>query len=92
MTYDTPVAKVSALCDDLRAFLMAEELVDKERIVIGFSDMDDTALTVLVQCHVVADTYPAEIEFRHRLLSEIAKQRTKHGVLFYPISTRRHPP
>jgi MscS family membrane protein len=89
--YDTPLTKVNALCNELRAFLLADEAVDPERVIVNFSEMDDVAMTVLVQCHVVADTLPEEMAIRHRLLSEIAKLRTKHDVLFYPVGIRRHP-
>ncbi len=91
VTYDTPPEKVNALCAELRTFLLADERVDAERVVVNLNEMDDVAMTVLVQCHVVADTHPAEMEIRHLILEEIARLRIKHGVFFYPVGIRRHP-
>ena len=91
VSYDTPPDKITALCDDVRAFLQTEEKVDQERIIVNLSEMDDTAMTVLVQCHFEVDTQAAELEIRHRLLAEIARLRTKHGVLFYPAGIGRLP-
>jgi MscS family membrane protein len=91
VTYDTPSPKINAMCEELRSFLLADERVDPERVIVSLNEMDDVAMTVLVQCHVAVDTHPAEMEFKHGLLSEIAKLRIKHGVLFYPVGIRRHP-
>ena len=91
VAYDTPPDKVSAMCTDIRAFLMAEERVDSERVIVDLSEMDDVALTVLVQCHFEAETQAVELEIRHKLLAEIARLRTKHGVLYYPAGVGRLP-
>jgi len=91
VAYDTPPDKVTALCKDLRAFLKKAEKVDPERVIVELSEVDDTAMTVLVQCYFEADTQAAELELRHKLLAEIARLRTKHGVLFYPAGVGRLP-
>jgi len=91
VAYDTPPDKVNALCDDLREFLKGDERVDSERVIVDLAEMDDTAMTVLVQCHFEADTQAVELEIRHRLISEIARLRAKHGVLFYPAGVGRLP-
>jgi len=89
VAYDTPPEKLDALCTDLRAFLAGEEKVDGERIIVDLSEMDDTAMTVFVQCHFEAETQAVELELRHKLLTEIVRLRDKHGVLFYPAGVGR---
>jgi MscS family membrane protein len=91
VSYDTPPDKLNALCHDLREFLSGEDKVDSERIIVDLSELDDTAMTVLVQCHFEAETQAVELEMRHKLLAEIARLRIKHGVLFYPAGVGRLP-
>jgi len=91
VAYDTPPEKLDALCGDLRDFLGSDEKIDKERIIVNLSEVDDTAMTVLVQCYFEAATQAAELELRHKVLTEIARLRSKHGVLFYPAGVGRLP-
>jgi MscS family membrane protein len=91
VAYDTPPDKVDALCADLRAFLAEDEKVDNTRIIVNLSEVDDTAMTVLVQCHFEAPSQAIELELRHNLFLEIARLRQKHGVLFYPAGVGRLP-
>jgi MscS family membrane protein len=89
VAYDTPPDKINALCSELREFLSGEERIDSERIIVDLSEMDDTAMTVLVQCHFEAENQTAELELRHKVLGEISRLRAKHGVLFYPAGVGR---
>ncbi len=82
--YDTPPEKLNALCNDLRDYLKSDEKVDPERIIVNLSEMDDTGISVLVQCHFEAASQAEELEIRHRLFTEIMTLRIQHGVLFYP--------
>jgi len=91
VSYDTPPSNLNALSDDLRAFLSADDKLDQDRIIVSLSDMDDTAITVLVQCHCQAATQAEEMECRHKVLTEIMRLRSKHGVLFYPAGVARLP-
>lgn len=91
IAYDTPPDRITALCDDLRSFLLADEKIDHDRVIVNLSETDDVAMTVLVQCHVEADTQAAELEVRHRILTQIATLRAKHNAPFYPASISRLP-
>lgn len=91
VSYDTPPEKLNALCSDLRTYLENEELVDSSRVIVNLSDVDDVAMTVLVQCHFDAETQTAELELRHKVLAEITRLRIKNGVLFYPVGIGRLP-
>ena len=89
--YDTPAASVNSFCSDLRAFLAEFEGVQADNTIIDFSEMDDTALSVLVQCRFEVSTQADELEMRHRLFVEIMELRKKHGIPFYPAGIARLP-
>ncbi len=91
VSYDTPVDKLNALCTDIRNYLNELEGVDPEKVIVNLSDMDDTGLTVLVQCNFEVENQAEELEMRHRLLTEISRMRHEHGVLFYPAGVARLP-
>ena len=89
--YDSPSESVNALCTDIRAFLMEFDGVQAEKVIVDFSDMDDTAMTVLVQCNFEVGTQAEELEMRHRLFTEIMRLRRLHGILFFPAGITKLP-
>ena len=91
VSYDAPVEAVNALCSDIREYLVTMDGVQDDKIIVDLSEMDDVAMTVLVQCHFEVASQAEELELRHKLFSEIIRLRQKHGVLFFPAGVGRLP-
>jgi len=89
--YDSASSAVNSLCSDIRGFLAEFEGVQSEKIIVDLSDMDDTAMTVLVQCNFEVGSQIEELEMRHKLFTEIMRLRRIHGILFYPAGISRLP-
>ncbi len=91
VSYDAPVEAINNLCHDIRSFLLTMDGVQDDKVIVDLAEMDDIAMTVLVQCHFEVSSQADELEMRHKLFSEIIRLRQKYGVLFFPAGVGRLP-
>jgi MscS family membrane protein len=89
VAYGTTPDKIDSICDDLKLFLSTETAIDQERIIVKLAEADDIAMTILLQCHIEADTQAAELEVRHRILTEVARLRAKHSAHYHPVGVSK---
>jgi len=88
LTYDTPPERIEAFCDGVRAILQARPEVRQDAIVVNFTALNTSSLDVLVNYHIKADTWAAELDLRQAVLAEVLRLAGRLPVSFaFPTQT-----
>ncbi len=86
LTYDTPVDKVQAFVEGVRAILAAHPMVEKT-YEVHFHGMGASSLDILVYYHVVSSDWSGELQTRGQNLLEFMRLADALGVSFAFPST-----
>ncbi len=88
LAYDTPVPKVQAFCETLRAVLSGMPGIRKDYYMVEFQGFGDSTLNILLYCFMVCDTWNQELRIRTHLNLEILRIAEELGVSFaFPTQT-----
>ena len=88
LAYDTPVPKVQAFCETLRAVLSGMPGIRKDYYIVEFQSFGDSTLNVLLYCFMICDTWNEELRIRTHLNLEILRIAQELGVSFaFPTRT-----
>ncbi len=87
VTYDTPIDKLQAVLDDVRALLRSDPGVHQDLVVVSFSDFADSSLRVQVLYFTSDPDWQAHMAVRERVNIAILRAFAARGVSFaYPTS------
>ncbi len=88
LSYDTPVPKVQAFCEAVRALLSGMPGMRKDYYLVEFQSFGDSSLNVLLYCFMVCDDWNEELRIRTHLNLEILRVAEQLGVSFaFPTRT-----
>ncbi len=88
LAYDTPVPKVQAFCETLRAVLSGMPGIRKDYYMVEFQSFGDSTLNILLYCFMICDTWNQELRIRTHLNLEILRIAEELGVSFaFPTQT-----
>jgi MscS family membrane protein len=80
VTYDTPLEKLQAFIEGIRAIVQANPNTQKDTYEIHFSGFSPTGLEVYVHFYTVRLTWSEELRERHNVFSEILRLTVALGV------------
>jgi MscS family membrane protein len=87
VTYDTPVEKVQAVLEALRAFLRAEPGVHQGQIVVSLADLADSSLRIQILYFTADPDWESHMMVRERVNIGILRVFNAQGVsIAYPTS------
>tara|TARA_R110002096_G_scaffold143328_3_gene299193 strand:+ start:54413 stop:56137 length:1725 start_codon:yes stop_codon:yes gene_type:complete len=88
LSYDTPVPKVQAFCESVRALLSGMPGVRKDYYIVEFQSFGDSSLNVLLYCFMVCENWNEELRIRTHVNLEILRVAEQLGVSFaFPTQT-----
>ena len=82
LRYDTRRDTILAVCERIRAMLVADENVYAEPIRVRFTDFDDDAILIKVHAFLRTADYPTSLEYRERLNLGIMSIVEEEGARF----------
>lgn len=88
LAYDTPVAKVQAFCEAVRALIAGMPGMRKDYYLVEFKGFGESSLDIMVYCFMVTDGFVEEMRIRTHLNLEILRIAEELGVSFaFPTRT-----
>ena len=88
LAYDTPVPKVQAFCEGLRALLSGMPGIRKDYYMVEFQSFGNSTLNILLYCFMTCDSWNEELRIRTHLNLEILRLAKALGVSFaFPTQT-----
>lgn len=88
VTYDTPVERIEAFVEGIRAIVWAAERTRKDKFEVHLSRLADSSLDVTLHCYVEAAEWSDELVARHDILLEVLRLAESLGVRFaFPTRT-----
>jgi MscS family membrane protein len=78
--YDARAESLNAFCEELRAWLAAQEEIVQGTAIVQVSDFSETSIGLLVQCQFKVSTQAEELAERHALATKILELRQTHKV------------
>jgi len=88
LSYDTPVPKMQAFCEAVRALCSGMPGIRKDYYIVEFQGFGDSSLNVLLYCFMVCDSWNQELRIRTHLNLEILRVAEQLGVSFaFPTQT-----
>jgi MscS family membrane protein len=88
LTYDTPVPRIQAFVEAIRAVISAHPKTRKDEYEVHFSSLGSHSLDVMLHCYVEAATWSEELAARHALFLQILRVAEALGVRFaFPTRT-----
>ncbi|HAT10284.1 MAG TPA: hypothetical protein DCS97_06765 [Planctomycetes bacterium] len=84
ITYGTPTEKIEAFCNAVREMLRARESVKADAVEVWFNALGASSLDILVNYHLKAATWSAELEHRQAILLSVVQiaERLQIGFAF----------
>jgi MscS family membrane protein len=88
LSYDTPVPKVQAFCEALRALITGMPGMRKDYFLVEFHSFGDSTLNIMLYCFMICDDWNEELRIRTHLNLEIMRVAQELGVSFaFPTQT-----
>lgn len=88
LAYDTPVERVEAFVEGVRAILWASDKTRKDNFEVHLTQLASSSLEVMLHCYVEVETWTEELTARHDLLLEVLRLAEALGVRFaFPTRT-----
>jgi MscS family membrane protein len=88
LSYDTPVPKVQAFCETVRALISGMPGMRKDYYLVEFQSFGDSTLNILLYCFMVCKDWNEELRIRTHLNLEIMRVAQELGVSFaFPTQT-----
>ena len=88
VTYDTPVERIEAFVEGIRAIVWASERTRKDKFEVHLSRLANSSLDVTLHCYVEAAEWSDELVTRHDILLEVLRLAESLGVRFaFPTQT-----
>jgi MscS family membrane protein len=88
LSYDTPVPKVQAFCEGVRALITGMPGMRKDYFLVEFHSFGDSTLNIMLYCFMICDDWNEELRIRTHLNLEIMRVAQELGVSFaFPTQT-----
>jgi MscS family membrane protein len=88
LVYGTPPERVTAFCEGVRAILLARPAVKQDAVTVAFTNLGTSALEVLVNYHLSAPSWDAELAERQAVLLAVIRLADSLQVAFaFPTQT-----
>jgi MscS family membrane protein len=88
LTYDTPVPKVQAFCEAVRALISGMPGMRKDYYMVEFQSFGNSSLNILLYCFMICKDWNEELRIRTHLNLEIMRVAQELGVSFaFPTQT-----
>jgi MscS family membrane protein len=88
LSYDTPVPKVQAFCESLRALISGMPGMRRDYYLVEFHSFGDSTLNIMLYCFMVCKDWNEELRIRTHLNLEIMRVAQEIGVSFaFPTQT-----
>ncbi len=88
LTYDTPVAKIQAFCEAVRALISGMPGMRKDYYLVEFQSFGASSLNILLYCFMQCKDWNEELRIRTHLNLEIMRIAQELGVSFaFPTQT-----
>jgi MscS family membrane protein len=88
LSYDTPVPKVQAFCEAVRALISGMPGMRKDYYLVEFHSFGDSTLNIMLYCFMICKDWNEELRIRTHLNLEIMRIANEMGVSFaFPTQT-----
>lgn len=88
VTYASTPAQLRQAVERIRAMLAAHPALDKESILVRFTEFGASSLDILIQCHTIATEFPAHLEARENICLTIMEILEELGLeIAFPSRT-----
>lgn len=88
LSYDTPVPKVEAFCESVRALISGLPGMRRDYYLVEFKGFGDSTLDIMLYCFMVCKDWNEELRIRTHLNLEIMRVAQELGVSFaFPTRT-----
>lgn len=88
VTYDTPPELLQTFVDGIRSIIAEHPTTSKEEYFVGFYEMADYSLNIVIWCYFQTYYWQTEIQCREEVLLAIMRLADQMGVRFaFPTST-----
>lgn len=88
LSYDTPVPKVQAFCEALRALISGMPGMRTDYYLVEFHSFGDSTLNIMLYCFMVCKDWNEELRIRTHLNLEVMRIAQEMGVSFaFPTQT-----
>lgn len=88
LAYDTPVERVEAFVEGVRAIIWASDKTLKHKFEVHLKDLGSSSLDVMLHCYVEVTSWSEELTTRHDMFLEILRLAEAIGVRFaFPTRT-----